>query len=410
MSHLMHRLGALCVRRKWIVVAVWVVVVLIVGAAVYHYGRQTTNDITLPGTGYQASADMLREEFPPQQNGASPIVFHVESGKLTDPANKKAIEDVLTAIEAMPETYSVFSPFARGGDAFMSEDEQTAVAQVLLNLDWGQLDKTVASRVMAEAEAGRGGRHPGGGGRRHRRPPGRADRPQERGHRPRGGPGHHGLHLRRPGRGRHAGHHGAGRARSSGSGWWACSATWSASPTWPPRWRPWWAWASASTTRSSSSSATATSSTAAWRWTSPSPSPWPRAAAPWCSPAPPSSWRCSPCWWRACRCSARWATRPRSRWASPCSRPSRCCRPSWPSWAGAWTRSGCRGGAAPPRLPSDTNLWARWAGFVTRHPWAMLIASLLCSRRSSCRCSRCASGRRTWASCPPPCRSAAPST
>jgi uncharacterized membrane protein YdfJ with MMPL/SSD domain len=148
----MHRLGALCVRRKWIVVAAWVVVVLAVGAAVYQYGRQTTNDITLPGTGYQASADMLRQEFPPQQNGASPLVFHVESGKLTDPARKKAVEDVLAAIEAMPETYSVFSPFAQGGEVFLSEDEQTAVAQVLLNLDWGQLDKTVATRIMAKAQ------------------------------------------------------------------------------------------------------------------------------------------------------------------------------------------------------------------------------------------------------------------
>ena len=155
MSHLMHRLGALCVRRKWLVVAAWVVVILLVGAAVIRYGRVTTNDITLPGTGYQASADMLREEFPPQQNGVSPLVFHVESGKLTDPARKKAIEDAIKAIEAMPETYSVFSPFAPGGDSFMSEDEKTAVAQVLLNLNWGQLDKTVAQRIMAETATAR---------------------------------------------------------------------------------------------------------------------------------------------------------------------------------------------------------------------------------------------------------------
>lgn len=153
MSRLMHRLGALCVRRKWVVVAIWLAVVLAVGAAVFHYGRETNNDITLPGTGYQASADMLRKEFPPQQNGASPLVFHVESGKLTDPANKKAIEDVLKAIEDMPETYSVFSPFAPGGDVFLSDDGRTAVAQVLLNLNWGQLDKTVASRIMATAQA-----------------------------------------------------------------------------------------------------------------------------------------------------------------------------------------------------------------------------------------------------------------
>ena len=155
MSHLMHRLGTFCVRHRWLVVVAWVVVVLLVGAAVFRYGRVTTNDITLPGTGYQASVEMLRKEFPPQQNGASPIVFHVESGKLTDPANKKAIEDTIEAIEALPQTYSVFSPFAPGGDSFVSKDEKTAVAQVLLNVNWGQLDKELARKIMARTAAAR---------------------------------------------------------------------------------------------------------------------------------------------------------------------------------------------------------------------------------------------------------------
>lgn len=135
MSLLMHRLGAFCVRRRWLVVALWIVVVLLVGAAVLHYGRKTTNDITLPGTGYQASVDMLKREFPPQQNGASPLVFHVASGELSDPARKQAIVDALAAIKAMPEVHSVLSPFAQGGDMFISKDGRTAVAQVLLNLN-----------------------------------------------------------------------------------------------------------------------------------------------------------------------------------------------------------------------------------------------------------------------------------
>ena len=80
----MHRLGALCVRRKYLVVLIWALILVAVGVGVARFGMVTTNDIRLPGTGYQASADMLSREFPPQQNGASPLVFHVESGKLTD--------------------------------------------------------------------------------------------------------------------------------------------------------------------------------------------------------------------------------------------------------------------------------------------------------------------------------------
>ena len=151
----MHRLGALCVRRKYLVVLIWALILVAVGVGVARFGMVTTNDIRLPGTGYQASADMLSREFPPQQNGASPLVFHVESGKLTDPANKQAVEKALKVIEAMPETYSVLSPFSQAGASFISEDERTAVAQVLLNLDWGQLDKQVAARIMTAAEPAR---------------------------------------------------------------------------------------------------------------------------------------------------------------------------------------------------------------------------------------------------------------
>ena len=155
MSRLMHRLGALCVRRKYLVLVVWALVALAVGAGVLRFGMKTTNDIRLPGTGYQAATEMLRSEFSPQQNGSSPLVFHVDHGKVTDPANENAIKEALQAIRAMPETYSVISPFSRAGESFVGGDGRTAVAQVLLNLDWGQLDKQVAGRILEAAEPAR---------------------------------------------------------------------------------------------------------------------------------------------------------------------------------------------------------------------------------------------------------------
>ena len=155
MSRLLYRLGVLCVRRKYVVFLVWALIVVAVGAGVALLGMRTTNDIRLPGTGAQQATDMLRAEFPPQQNGLSPLVFHVSSGKLTDPANKKAVEDALRAIEAMPEVHTVISPFSRAGESFVSDDGRTAVAQVLMGLDWGKLDKEMASRVLAAADPAR---------------------------------------------------------------------------------------------------------------------------------------------------------------------------------------------------------------------------------------------------------------
>ena len=97
MSALLRRLGLLCVRRPYAVVAVWAFVVLAIGAGVLLEGRRTTNDITLPGTDFQRATDLLADEFPPQQNGQSPIVFHTARGKLTDAAAKRAVEAVAGA-------------------------------------------------------------------------------------------------------------------------------------------------------------------------------------------------------------------------------------------------------------------------------------------------------------------------
>jgi uncharacterized membrane protein YdfJ with MMPL/SSD domain len=155
MSRLLYRLGALCVRRKYLVFLVWALIVSAVAGGVVQLGMRTNNDIRLPGTGTQQATDMLRSEFPPQQNGMSPLVFHVESGTVSDPAHKKAVKDALRVIEAMPEVHSVISPFSRAGESFVSGDGRTAVAQVLMNLDWGQLDKQLASRVVAAAEPAR---------------------------------------------------------------------------------------------------------------------------------------------------------------------------------------------------------------------------------------------------------------
>ena len=115
-------------------------------------GARTSNDITLPGTETQAATDFLAEEFPPQQNGQSPVVFHVAAGTLLDPAARRAIEASVRRMKAVPHVTSVTSPFARGARSLlMSEDEKTAIAQVLLDVNGGQVTRELASQVMAAA-------------------------------------------------------------------------------------------------------------------------------------------------------------------------------------------------------------------------------------------------------------------
>src|SRR5512133_2910987 len=52
-------------------------------AAGLGVGAETSNDLSLPGTESQQATDLLTSRFPPQQNGSSPVVFHVTRGKIT---------------------------------------------------------------------------------------------------------------------------------------------------------------------------------------------------------------------------------------------------------------------------------------------------------------------------------------
>jgi hypothetical protein len=62
-------------------------------ALVRTFGSNTSDNLELPGTDSQAATDLLAERFPPQQNGSTPIVFHVDTGQVSDSKNKQAIED-----------------------------------------------------------------------------------------------------------------------------------------------------------------------------------------------------------------------------------------------------------------------------------------------------------------------------
>ena len=150
MARLLHRLGMLCARKPLIVMGLWVVLLVLVFGAVGRFGAVTNNNVTLPGTGSQAATDLLQERFPPQQNGANPIVFNIKSGKLTDNENQQAIKQSIKNIKHAPHVYSVTNPLSSAGQTagLLSKDKQTAFAPVLLDVGSSALTEEIAENVV----------------------------------------------------------------------------------------------------------------------------------------------------------------------------------------------------------------------------------------------------------------------
>ena len=154
MARLLHRLGMLCARKPLIVIGVWVVLLVVVFGAVGKFGAVTNNNVSLPGTGSQEATDLLQAKFPPQQNGANPIVFDIKSGKLTDDKYKQAIKESIKAIKHEKHVYSVTNPLSSKGQTagLLSKDKQTAFAPVLLDVGSSDLTEKIAEHVYHATE------------------------------------------------------------------------------------------------------------------------------------------------------------------------------------------------------------------------------------------------------------------
>src|ERR671926_453057 len=81
MTRALHGLGRLCVRHRFVVVAIWLVVVVALAALARASGEQTSDDLVLPGTDSQRATDTLSRDFPTQANGTNPITLQVPRGR-----------------------------------------------------------------------------------------------------------------------------------------------------------------------------------------------------------------------------------------------------------------------------------------------------------------------------------------
>ena len=154
MGRFLHALGAFAARHAVVVLIVWVILAVGMVGLTKTYGAKTNNNLSLPGTDSQQAFDILAAKFPPQENGTNPFVFHVDRGKLTDPANAAALDATYAAIKRSPHVYSVMNPVSKNGKAagLLSKDGRTGFMPVLLDINSGFITERLAE-VTLEAAA-----------------------------------------------------------------------------------------------------------------------------------------------------------------------------------------------------------------------------------------------------------------
>jgi uncharacterized membrane protein YdfJ with MMPL/SSD domain len=155
MAQVLYRLGLLTARWKWVVIPAWIVATVFVVLVFRSFGSNTNNNLDLPGTDSQAATELLAKRFPPQQNGSNPLVFHTDSGKVTDQEQKQAIEASYKKAVKLPHVASAVDPFSQQGAAQISKDKRTAFIPVLLDVGGSDLTEEIAESVLHAGDPGR---------------------------------------------------------------------------------------------------------------------------------------------------------------------------------------------------------------------------------------------------------------
>jgi RND superfamily putative drug exporter len=152
MTGVLYGLARFCVRRRFVVLAVWLVAAVALIAVSHQLGENTNDNLSLPGTDSQRASDTLAKSFPDQANGTSPIVLHAHSGKLTEPKYTTSINEAAADVAKDSNVASVLNPLTPQGASALSKDQTTGYLSVTLAVPPGELSTEEVQKIIDAAD------------------------------------------------------------------------------------------------------------------------------------------------------------------------------------------------------------------------------------------------------------------
>ncbi|WP_060881805.1 MMPL family transporter [Streptomyces scabiei] len=114
MATFLYRLGRFAFRRRHVTVLIWVALLTLAGVGAASAPAAGSTSFSIPGTEAQKAFDLLEQRYPGMSaDGATArVVFKAPEGeKMTDAANKAAVEKTVAELGDGSEVVSVSDPF-----------------------------------------------------------------------------------------------------------------------------------------------------------------------------------------------------------------------------------------------------------------------------------------------------------
>src|SRR5437870_3233788 len=151
-----YRLGERAVRRRWVVLGVWVLLFLAAGPLLGKLtNRLSQGGFEVPGSQSDQVRLAIEKDFKGQFEFADTLVMHSDTTSAQDPQFRSAFEQVRTALLGAPGVAEVNDPYAFP-QLFISPDAHTLTAQVGLsdNQDQALRHADALNAAVASASTG----------------------------------------------------------------------------------------------------------------------------------------------------------------------------------------------------------------------------------------------------------------
>ncbi|MFR9755303.1 MMPL family transporter [Streptomyces sp. TR06-5] len=151
----MAALARWCLRRRLVVVALWLVALLGTGAAAAVAGTSYTGDYGISGTESARAQELMRQGFPGSDRDDTTVVWKRGHGPegVRDRTVEQRMGEALDDIAAQPAVDEVTGPYDSRGPARISPDGHTAYATVHFTRPAGDVAEDDLRRVADTAQA-----------------------------------------------------------------------------------------------------------------------------------------------------------------------------------------------------------------------------------------------------------------
>jgi RND superfamily putative drug exporter len=157
MAELLYRLGRACARRARTVLAAWLAVLVLAGAAFVAFGGTLASSFSIPGTPTADVTERLQTALPEASGGSGTIVFATEDGSAFTPEQEAEISDLLAAAEEVDGVETAVDPFATQAELAdqrqQVEDGRTQIEAGRAQIEDGRTQLAAGQEQLDAAQA-----------------------------------------------------------------------------------------------------------------------------------------------------------------------------------------------------------------------------------------------------------------